>query len=99
MPEDVSRFVVRLYDGMDNRWVDMTEPVALEEAQRVYNMETDFGRHHARFQDIDYYRIFPANTDRPEAGPLQRLQQSLSAEGRGGRDFAGRAAARSVPRR
>lgn len=84
MPEDVSRFVVRLYDGMDNRWVDMTEPVALEEAQRVYNMETDFGRHHARFQDIDYYRIFPANTVMKYSAEGEALEQRAAAEASAG---------------
>jgi hypothetical protein len=60
MPAD--RFVVRLYDGFDNTWIDVTATVPRAEADRVFAEKTGNGTHHVRFADIDYYRIFPADT-------------------------------------
>lgn len=66
-------FVVRLYDGMDNVWVDVSEPVSKEEADRIWNEETKNGTEKTKFEDIDYYKIFSAETvmlfrDRSEGG-------------------------------
>jgi hypothetical protein len=59
MPE---LFIVRLYDGFDNQWIDITGPVSEEVAQKVWNEKTDNGTKKSKFEHIDYYRIFPANT-------------------------------------
>lgn len=62
--EDVppALFMVRLWDGMDSLWTDVTGPVSHEEAARVWNEKTQNGTQNTTFQDIDYYRVFPADT-------------------------------------
>lgn len=55
-------FVVRLWDGMDGAWTDVTEPVSREAAQEKWDELTGNGTHHHNFDEIDYYYIFPADT-------------------------------------
>ena len=55
-------FVVRLYDGFDHEWMDISDEVSKEEAQRIWNNETGNGTHNTKFDDGDYYCIFPADT-------------------------------------
>lgn len=55
-------FVVRLWDGMDGIWMDVSEPVSKEEAQRIWNEKTANGTKAKCFDDIDYYHVFPADT-------------------------------------
>ena len=57
-----SLFVVRLYDGFDNEWMDISKPVSKEEAERIWNEHTRDGTEKTKFDDIDYYAIFPADT-------------------------------------
>ena len=59
---ELHRFVVRLYDGFDGYWIDITEPVTKEEAEQVWAEKTGNGTHHIKYDDIDYYRIFPAES-------------------------------------
>jgi hypothetical protein len=57
--ELVKKFVVRLYDGFDNEWVDITRPTTYEEALRVYNLKTENDTTKNNFHDfINYYGIF-----------------------------------------
>lgn len=56
------KFIVRLYDGFDNEWIDVSSPVSKEEAQRIWNDKTKNGTQKTKYEDIDYYDIFPANT-------------------------------------
>lgn len=61
--KDLSQlYVVRLYDGFDNLWIDITKPVSKEEADKVWNENTKNGTTKTKFEDIDYYAIFKANT-------------------------------------
>jgi len=55
-------FIVRLYDGFDHEWMDVSDPMSYEEAKRVWDKKTDDGTHHITFDQIDYYEIFPADT-------------------------------------
>lgn len=55
-------FVVRLWDGFDYCWMDVSEPVLKEEAQKVLNEKTENGTKNTCYSDIDYYAIFPADT-------------------------------------
>lgn len=55
-------YVVRLYDGFDNHWLDVSEPVSLEKANAILMEKTDNGKRNIKYDDIDYYRIFPADT-------------------------------------
>lgn len=62
-PEEVAAlFVVRLFDGFDFEWMDVSPPVCREEAERIWYEKTRGGTYKTRFDDIDYFRIFPANT-------------------------------------
>ena len=56
------KYIVRLYDGFDNIWMDVSKHVSLEEAQRIYNKMTNNGKHSTKYDDIDYYKIFPSDT-------------------------------------
>jgi len=57
--ELVKKFVVRLYDGFDNEWFDITQPTSYEEALRVYNLKTENDTTKNNFHDfINYYGIF-----------------------------------------
>jgi hypothetical protein len=55
-------FVVRLWDGFDGIWMDVSKPVTKEEADRIWNEKTNNGTERKCFNDIDYYSIFPADT-------------------------------------
>lgn len=55
-------YIVRLYDGFDNIWIDVSKPVTKEEANRIYAEKTNNGTKMTSYQNIDYYRIFPADT-------------------------------------
>ena len=54
-------YVVRLYDGFDNHWVDVSRPVSREEAFAVWREKTEDGTQKSCFEDIDYFRIFPVD--------------------------------------
>jgi len=56
------RFTVRLYDGFDHQWIDVLANVPLAEAFTAWMKETKDGTKNTRFDHIDYYRIFPADT-------------------------------------
>ena len=55
-------FIVRQYDGFDHEWIDITSAVSKEDADKVWNKETRNGTRKTEFADIDYYKIFPADT-------------------------------------
>jgi len=55
-------FIVRLYDGFDHEWIDISSAVSKEEADEIWNKETNNGTRNAVLGDIDYYKIFPADT-------------------------------------
>lgn len=57
-----NKYVVRLYDGFDNQWIDISEPVSKEEAERIWNEKTNNGTEKTSYGDIDYFKIFPTNT-------------------------------------
>ena len=56
------KFIVRLYDGFDDEWIDITKPISKDEATKIWNKETKDGTERTCFGDIDYYKIFPADT-------------------------------------
>jgi hypothetical protein len=68
----IDLFVVRLWDGMDGIWMDVSEHVSKEEADRIWNEKTAKGTKATKYADIDYYCIFPADTTM-----LYRSGQSL----------------------
>lgn len=57
-------FTVRLWDGMDGCWCDLPQAtnVTSEMALTVWSERTSKGTEKVSFNEIDYFRIFPANT-------------------------------------
>jgi hypothetical protein len=55
-------FIVRFYDGMDNQWMDVSGSVSHEEANKIWLEKTENGTKHIAFKEIDYYKVFPADT-------------------------------------
>jgi hypothetical protein len=56
-------FIVRLYDSEDNEWIDLTPPISELEAGKIYTKKTKDATQNTKFEDGDYYAIFPANSD------------------------------------
>lgn len=55
-------FIVRVWDGMDGCWTDVTGDVGAGEALRAWAERTGGGKHHVSYDEIDYYAIFPGGT-------------------------------------
>ena len=55
-------YVVRLYDGFDNLWMDVSPPMSHEEAEKIWKEKTKGGTYKTSYDDIDYFRIFSADT-------------------------------------
>lgn len=55
-------FTLRVWDGMDGVWCDVVANVDLGFALREWCKHTKDGTEHTKFDDIDYYKIFPADT-------------------------------------
>jgi hypothetical protein len=51
-----------VWDGMDGCWTNCTGEVSRDEALRTWAKETDGGTQRVKFDEIDYYRIFPGGT-------------------------------------
>ena len=56
------KYVVRLYDGFDNIWMDICSPTTKEKAEKLWNKNTAGGTCYTSYSDIDYYKIFSADT-------------------------------------
>jgi hypothetical protein len=56
------RYTVRVWDGMDGVWCDVATGVDRETALRIWCEQTENGAKLTTFADIDYYCIFPADT-------------------------------------
>lgn len=55
-------FIVRVWDGMDGCWTDCTGEVDRDEALRVWADRTKNGTVATKYDDIDYYAIYPGDT-------------------------------------
>lgn len=62
LKSDGGMYVVRLYDGGDHLWMDVSKPCSWDEAVRLWNEKTDCGMQRTNINDFDYYKIFPAET-------------------------------------
>lgn len=54
-------YVVRLYDMMDG-WIDVSGPLTSSAAVELWRQKTDGGTKNVRYEDGDYYKVFPAGT-------------------------------------
>jgi hypothetical protein len=55
-------YVVRLYDGSDHLWMDVSAPLSWEDATALWNEKTRGGTQNTRYEDFDYYDVFPSDT-------------------------------------
>ena len=75
---DVSRkiingaFIVRLYDGFDNEWIDVSKPLPYEEALEIWSKKTNGGTENTTYNNIDYYAIFSEETTMLHSHPSGR---------------------------
>jgi len=60
--EPDGKYAVRVWDGMDGCWCDVVAGVDLKTALETWCDRTKNGTEHTNYSDIDYYRIFPADT-------------------------------------
>lgn len=58
----IKKYIVRIYDGFDNEWTDVSKPCSKDEAQRIWNEKTNNGKEKTCYGDIDYYKIFEVNS-------------------------------------
>lgn len=61
-------YIVRLWDGFDGEWMDVSEPLPKEEAEKLAGDKNEArsgsatGKRDGSYSDVDYYRAFPADT-------------------------------------
>jgi hypothetical protein len=55
-------YTVRLYDGFDHNWIDIEAGIPYEDARLAWNEYTKGGTEKTRYEDIDYFDIFEADT-------------------------------------
>lgn len=55
-------FTLRVFDGMDGCWCDVVANVDLAFALRAWCERTENGTKATSYSDIDYYKIFAADT-------------------------------------
>ena len=64
----MSLYIVRLWDGFDNEWMDVSEPLPKDEAEKLAGDKNEArsgsaaGKREGSYNDIDYYKAFPADT-------------------------------------
>lgn len=56
------KFTLRVWDGMDGCWCDVVTNVDLAFALRAWCERTENGTKATSYSDIDYYKIFTADT-------------------------------------
>lgn len=67
MPDE-TLYVVRLWDGFDGEWMDVSEPLPKGEAEQLAGDKNEArigsgaGNRHGNFNEIDYYKAFPSST-------------------------------------
>lgn len=65
---DDTLYVVRLWDGFDGEWMDVSGPLPKDEALKLAGDKNEArigagaGNRHGNYSEIDYYKAFPANT-------------------------------------
>ena len=60
-PSLEDKFILRLWDMFDG-WMDVSKPVSKEEADKLWNEKTENGTKMTKFDDGDYWKVFPADT-------------------------------------
>jgi hypothetical protein len=66
-------YVVRYYDGLRNQWSDVSSPVTMRNAKRIWDRKTNGGTQNTKFADLAYYKIFPADEDMVFSGGVGQI--------------------------
>jgi hypothetical protein len=56
------RFIVRLWDGFDGEWSDVSQPLSAAAAMVAWAKRTNNGTRATSHREVDYYAIFPSTT-------------------------------------
>lgn len=56
------KYIVRLWDGSDRLWIDVSASLSLFEAAMVWHEKTNGATVKTQYSDFDYYDIFPTST-------------------------------------
>lgn len=61
------QYIVRLWDGFDGEWMDVSDPLSKEDAEELCKKKNREriglgGKETGDYNDIDYYRVFPSDT-------------------------------------
>lgn len=59
---NTDKFILRLYDGGENRWIDVRDEIPWDEAVAALRANTKEGTEYARYEHGSYYSIFPERT-------------------------------------
>ena len=59
--KEEKQYILRLWDMFDG-WIDVSGELSKEEADKLYNEKTENGTKNTKYEDGDYYCIFPAGT-------------------------------------
>lgn len=65
---DEALYVVRLWDGFDGQWMDVSKPMPRKQAEKLAGDKNEgrsgsgAGNRDGHYSEIDYYAIFPADT-------------------------------------
>ena len=51
------RYIVRFYNGSDNKWKDVTSPMSKAEAEQVWRNKTKSGERSCKPEHVNYYDI------------------------------------------
>lgn len=54
-------YIVRLWDRFDG-WVDVSDPLPHDKAKELWKEQTKNGTKNTKYEDGDYYAIFPSDT-------------------------------------
>lgn len=62
------KYVVRLWDGFDGEWMDVSDPLTKDEADKLAGDKNEArigsgaGNRNGNYSEIDYFAVFPVNT-------------------------------------
>lgn len=68
MKNDESLYVVRLWDGFDGEWMDVSKPLSRQKADKLCGDKnasrggSAAGKRMGSYNDIDYYKVFSVAT-------------------------------------
>lgn len=50
-------YIIRLFDELNNEWIDLSFPTSYSEAWKIYNEYTINGTQNTKKEDKDYFEV------------------------------------------